>query len=166
MSETTWPLLDPCADYERTMWVAAAPFSIRKRKGEGASEDDEESVPRKSAFAPVAGGQARPIACPAPPASPAGTWEVQYPGVTNPGGPLSGDIAAWKTAVSGTTLGRDVGRSLAAASKIRDPYLPRLAWLEGLDPAVAHVFETAAGLGLRAEVIEAAIRRYMALCSA
>lgn len=165
MPEATWPLLDPSAEYERTIWLAAAPFSVRKREGQDALEHVEEEAPRTSAFAPLAGGLARPLASPAEPRSPAGTWEVHDPGVSNPGGPPSGDMAAWMTAVSGTRLGKIVGPGLVAASKIQNPYVARLGCLEGLDPAVAHVFQTAAGLGLRAEVIEAALQRYKALCS-
>eukprot|EP00884_Botryococcus_braunii_P009919 jgi/Botrbrau1/18929/Bobra.177_2s0081.2 len=159
MTESAWPLIDPYAEYERTMWVAASPFSIRKVGDDGTPQDTRPLGTGHSAFAscsserqvPPHGTAEKAVGSP---------WEPRYPGLANPGGSPVGDLARWKAA---TTV--ELGRKLSGKGQLRRPNLPRLPCLEDLDSSVACVFETAAGLGIRADILESAVARYKATMS-
>lgn len=166
-TESVWPILDPAAEYERTVWVAAPPFSIRKVSEDGTPQETRRPGTSGGAFA--VWSSERPLPSPDRTSSShetlaegsGGPWEPCYPSVANPGGSPVGDLALWTASTS-----LEAARRISAKGQLRNPNLPRLPCLNGLDDSVACVFETAAGLGLRADILEAAIARYKAITNA
>jgi hypothetical protein len=159
VKRTGWPPLDANAEYERTLWLAASPFSIRRTSGSNKAQDGPQPTGTNgSAFVPWPSGRARAPAHDAAPGPVGPPWEARLPDIAKPGGKPVGDVATWKAVAHWMDA-----RRLASRGQLQKPYLPRLECLEGLDSSVSHVFETAAGLGTRADVIQAAVARYKAI---